>query len=139
MCGLLFYIILGNAIFLPIGKSDMFAHKRDIFCLQQNAIYAHFVRMRKGRYKSPRTPQGISHPKDISLPIGNIANPARDLYRKRCPEGHLSFYIFIVSEIRPFFLSTDRTFTCTLSPTESTWLGCLMNLSEISEICTRPS
>ena len=34
---------------------------------------------------------------------------------------------------------TDSTFTCTTSPSRTASSGCLMNLSQIWEICTKPS
>jgi len=49
------------------------------------------------------------------------------------------FTPFIESPILLVFLSTEITLTLTLSLTESTSEGCLINLSEICEMCTSPS
>lgn len=44
------------------------------------------------------------------------------------------FYNFIVREILPFLASTLKTFTSTISPTETASSGCFINLSQICEI-----
>ena len=49
------------------------------------------------------------------------------------------FRPFIDKLIRFFFISTPITRTSTISPTLTASRGCLINLSVISEMCTRPS
>ena len=57
--------------------------------------------------------------------------------------GANSFYYlfnpFMDKLIRFFFISTPITLTSTISPTLTASRGCLINLSVISEMCTRPS
>ena len=48
-------------------------------------------------------------------------------------------YPFKDKLIRFFFISTPITLTSTISPTLTASRGCLINLSVISEMCTRPS
>ena len=49
------------------------------------------------------------------------------------------FACFMLRLIRFFFSSTSSTVTFTISPTDTTSDGCLMNLFDTCEICTSPS
>ena len=62
------------------------------------------------------------------------------LLMRKCQENfHFYPFNFIVNWILCFFKSTLITFTSTMSPTLTTSSGCLMNLSQICEMCTSPS
>ena len=57
---------------------------------------------------NPTLPAGNIAPQVYRSPKGNIANPARDLYRKRCPEGHL-FILYLHSKRNSrFFLVNGK-------------------------------
>ena len=76
----------------------------------------------------------------FDMPLCASICPLRGREGLRAPQTPIYHSLnFMVREILFFCTSTASTLTFTTSPKDTAWEGCLMNLSESWEICTKPS